>query len=118
MLFISKTLITLEEGDDMLLLPEIFGSSESVDGTIHGHLEENGTHDLLSVELGDLMTRVLISCTRSTFSLITNTIDGVDILFDSVALQSLRGGSTRLVESCDEALAVSGLFELLSINFM
>lgn len=48
--FLGKTLVALQEGNNVLLLPEEVASGHAFDLTVHGVLEQNGTQDLLANE--------------------------------------------------------------------
>mmetsp|Transcript_16380 Transcript_16380/g.37910 ORF Transcript_16380/g.37910 Transcript_16380/m.37910 type:complete len:315 (-) Transcript_16380:65-1009(-) len=104
-----KSLVALEERNDLLLLPKVGGGGNSLDITVHCVLEENGTECAVSLEGGsgdDAGSDLVDDVVHGSFS------QDVLVFFDSEGLQGLGSGSTRLVKSCEVSIEGLGTFQL------
>ena len=91
----GESLVALEEGDNLLLVPKVSCGGDSIDLVVHGGLEEDGTKGSVSLKGGRL--------DDAGSDLVDDVVHGLfaqDVLVfsDSEGLEGLRSGSTRLVE--------------------
>merc|ERR1719343_1281231 len=108
-----ESLVTLQERNDILLFPEVGGSGNALDLTIHGVLEEDGTKSAVSLETGrgdDSGSDLVDDVEHGSLS------QDILVFFNSEGLQGLRGGSTRLIQGGEVSIKGLGTFKLFGKN--
>jgi hypothetical protein len=64
----AKSLVDLQEWDDLLHRPEVVPAVSPVDLAVHRHLEQDRSHNPVAAKLGLVMMRLRISWMRSNIS--------------------------------------------------
>ena len=109
-LLVGQALVDLEEGDDALLLPQKITGGNSLDLTIHRHLEQNRGKNVVAGErrAGDDPGPHLVDQIKHLVLVVA-----VDLGLHPVRLESLRCGASGLVQSGNESGRSSHTFSLL-----
>ena len=104
---VLQTFVDLQNGHDLLDVPQVVGRATTFDVAVHGHLEEDGGEHPVAVEAraGDDARTHLVD------PVVHLGLVAVGILTEAVQLQCLRCASTALVERGDESFAVAHLVE-------
>jgi hypothetical protein len=108
----AKSLVDLQEWDDLLHRPEVVPAVSPVDLAVHRHLEQDRSHNPVAAE-----ARTRDDAAPHLVDAVEHLIlVGVLVLAQPVEPQRPPRAAPTLVESGDEPLAVADLLELLLIH--
>ena len=109
---VGQALVDLQEGHDVLLLPQVLRGTHPHDLAVHRHLEQDRAEDALAVErgAGDDPGAHLVD------PVVHLGVAGVGRLVDAVEPQRLGSAATTLVQCRDESLGGLDLLELLAVH--
>ncbi len=109
---LGEPLVDLEERHHRLVLPQVSRRGPAVDGSVHGHLEEDRPDDPVAAERGgraDAAAHGVDQVEHLGLAVVVGLVDPVEA-------QRLGGAAAALVEGGDEAVAAADLVEHLSVH--
>ena len=107
-----QALIHLEEGDDLLDLPQVVGAVSALDHPVHGVLKEDGAQDMLAGEGGggdDPASHLVDEGEHLLVAVI-------GALLHAVGPEGLGGAAAALVQGGDKAFSMLDGVQLLCIH--
>ena len=110
---IGQALVDLEKGDDPLALPQEVGRRHALDLTIHRHLEEDRSKNVLTGECragDDPGTHLVHEIEHAVL------VVAIGRLLDAIGTQGLGGRTARLIQCCDETRCGVHALQLLGVH--